>query len=148
MLARPNKTCNYLICMILTVFDIEISCRGWIIKLIRPKYVGRKKSKQRIFLSWLLLTFFAAGQVIVYSHHHYNITLSAKTAHQPSRQTISDTCPLCDAMHFNYMVLTSQVHAPAEQAGYDHFTARCYDFVSISLILSGGRAPPISHFSA
>jgi hypothetical protein len=107
--------------------------------------VVRKKSKQRIFVSWLLLTFFAAGQVIVYSHqHHTNVAPLTKTAHQSSKQTISDTCPLCDAMHFNHMALTSQVSAKADQVSYHLFVARCYEFVSISLILSPGRAPPVS----
>jgi hypothetical protein len=111
---------------------------------LQPPCVVRKKSKQRIFLSWLLLTFFAAGQVIVYSHQHHNVAPSAKTAHQSSRQTISDVCPLCDAMHFNHMALTSQVYAQSDQVSYHLFAVGCYDFVSISLILSPGRAPPVS----
>jgi hypothetical protein len=107
--------------------------------------VVRKRSKQRIFLSWLLLTFFAAGQVIVYSHqHHTHVALSTKTSHQSSGQTVSDTCPLCDAMHFNHMALTAQVYAQADQVSYHLFATGCYDFVSISLILSTGRGPPVS----
>jgi len=110
--------------------------------------VVRKKSKQRIFLSWLLLTFFAAGQVIIYSHqHHTHAAPLTKTSHHSSRQTISDTCPLCDAMHFNHMALTPQVCAQADLVSHSFFAAHCYAFVSISLILSGGRAPPISNFS-
>jgi hypothetical protein len=110
--------------------------------------VVRKKSIQRIFLSWLLLTIFATGQVIVYSHHHHTHAVPlTNTSDHSSGQTISDICPLCDAMHFNYMELTPQMCAQAAQLSYGHFTARCYDFISISLILSGGRAPPISNFS-
>jgi hypothetical protein len=107
--------------------------------------VVKKKNKQRIFLSWLLLTFFAAGQVIVYSHqHHISGLVTTRAAHQSSHQTISDKCQLCDAMHANHIVLTSQVYALNAPVNYHFFLPGCYDFVSISLILSPGRAPPVS----
>ncbi|MGP8216386.1 MAG: hypothetical protein ACLQQ4_12525 [Bacteroidia bacterium] len=108
----------------------------------------RKKIKQRIFLSWLLLTFFVAGQVVVYSHHHHTHAAPlTQTSHSSSGQTISDTCPLCDAMNYNHMEITPQVCAQAAPLSYARFTSRSYSFISISLILSCGRAPPISNFS-
>jgi hypothetical protein len=108
--------------------------------------VVRKKSKQQIFLSRLLLIIFAAGQVIVYSHqHHANVaSITNKAAHQSSRQQISENCQLCDAMHHSQVVLSSQVYVQTTPASFQLFTAGCYDFVSISLILSPGRAPPVS----
>ena len=126
---------NYCFSKFLFSFDIKL----------QPHRVVRKKSKQRIFLSWLLLTFFVAGQVIVYSHqHHTSGPAVTKASHQSSRQTISEKCQLCDAMHFNHMALMPQVYAQAEQVSYHLFATGCYDFVSISLILSTGRAPPVS----
>jgi len=107
--------------------------------------VVRKKSKQRIFLSRLLLIVFAAGQIIVYSHqHNTNAAFITKAAHQSSRQHISEKCQLCDAMHHNQVVLGSQAFAPAAAASFQLFTVGSYAFVSVSLILSPGRAPPVS----
>jgi hypothetical protein len=108
--------------------------------------VVRKKSKQRIFLSRLLLIVFAAGQIIVYSHqHNTNVaSIANKATHQSSRQHVSDRCQLCDAMHHNQVVLGSQAFAPAAAASFQLFTVGSYAFVSISLILSPGRAPPVS----
>ena len=128
---------NYWFCKFLFSFDTKL----------QPHRVVRKKSKQRIFLSWLLLIFFVAGQVIVYSHQHQHHTIGSaitKASHQSSRQTISEKCQLCDAMHFNHMALMPQVCAQAEQVSYHLFAVECYGFVSLSLILSSGRAPPVS----
>jgi len=104
-----------------------------------------KKSKQQNFLSRLLLIIFAAGQIIVYSHqHNTNDAFITKAAHQSSRQHISEKCQLCDAMYHNQVVLGSQVYAPAATASFQLFTVGSHAFVSISLILSPGRAPPVS----
>jgi len=111
--------------------------------------VVKRRSRLRIVLSWLLLTFFATGQVIVYAHqHNTHIAPSAQKSQQYPRQTVSETCPFCDAMHFNYMALTTQVYVQATAPSYVLFSARSYTFTSISLILAGGRAPPVSNFSA
>jgi hypothetical protein len=104
-----------------------------------------KRGKQRIFVSRLLLIVFAVGQVVVYSHqHHTTAQLITKAAQQSSRQHLTDRCQLCDAMHHNQMVLSSLVYAQATPADFQVFTPGCYDFVSLSLILSPGRAPPVS----
>jgi hypothetical protein len=107
--------------------------------------VVSKKSKQRIFLSWMLLTFFAAGQFIVYSHHHHNSGPAVtKAAQRSSHQTVSEKCQLCDAMNANHMMLNSNVYSSAPLLSYHLFTAGRYSFVSISLILSSDRGPPVS----
>jgi hypothetical protein len=126
---------NYWFCKFLFNFGIKL----------QSHCVVRKKSKQRIFLSWLLLIFFAAGQVIVYSHqHHTSGSAATKASHRSSHQTVSEKCQLCDAMHFNHMALMPQVYAQAGQVSYHLFAVECYGFVSLSLILSPGRAPPVS----
>jgi hypothetical protein len=126
----------YCFCKFLFSFDLNYN----------PLCVVRKKSKQRIFLSRLLLIIFAAGQVIGYSHQHRTnvASITNKAAHQSSQQHISEKCQLCDAMHHNQVVLSSQVYAQTTPANFQFFTAACYDFVSISLIHSHGRAPPVS----
>jgi len=128
-----GKTCCF--CKFFFSFDIKYNPVAWL----------EKKSKQRIFLSRLLLIVFAAGQVIVYSHqHHTTVSLLTKAAHQSSRQQISDKCQLCDAMHHAQMVLSSPVYAPSAPADFQLLNTGRYSFVSLSLILSPGRAPPVS----
>ena len=106
--------------------------------------VALKKSKYPIFYAWLLLVLFVAGQVIVYSHQHKINNALSKGHAQTSHQIITEKCQLCDAMHFNTMVInTHSVVIPVAVSHYDYKTVT-YTFVSLSLILSPGRAPPIS----
>jgi hypothetical protein len=106
-----------------------------------------KKGKFHIFYAWLLLIFFVAGQVAVYGHHHkLNRATSRLIRHQTSssQQTVTEKCQLCDAMHHNTMVVNGHYYiAPIVVNQYNYKTVT-YSFVSISLILSSGRAPPIS----
>jgi hypothetical protein len=110
--------------------------------------VVTKRSKKRIIFSRLLFTIFAAGQIIVFSHYHHRhaklIITKAPLAPQSIQQSYNDKCPLCDAMHYTHIVLSPQVYAQPAPANYRFFTPGCYNFVSISLILSPGRAPPVS----
>jgi hypothetical protein len=93
--------------------------------------------------SRLLLIIFIAGQIILYGHQHGSNGSPIK-AHNSSQQTITEKCQLCDAMHFNHSVLHQQVHvapAPTATPVYIHFA---YKFISLVLVRSGGRSPPIS----
>lgn len=104
-----------------------------------------KKSKYHIVYAWIVLICFAAGQGMVYAHQHLT---SYAIAHQQkpdqSKTTVTEKCQLCDAMHHTGMVINkTQYFTPAVCA--DHFYKQgTYDFISISLILSPGRAPPFS----
>jgi hypothetical protein len=102
-----------------------------------------KKNSIHIIYSRLLLIVFIAGQVILYGHQHNTFASHAK-AHSSSQQTISENCQLCDAMHFNHSVIDQQVHVAVVLSAtrvYDHFD---YDFISLKIVRSAGRSPPIS----
>jgi hypothetical protein len=85
-----------------------------------------------------------AGQVILYSHqHNYKTDIISPFSHS-SKTTISEHCQLCDAMHFNQMMLMHQVYFEPANSYLFIFVSSTYNFKSISLILASGRAPPIS----
>ena len=69
----------------------------------------------------------------------YSVT---KSQHKPAT-SIQEKCDMCDAMHHTAMVLTQQVYHFSVSAQDHVFKQGDYDFVSISLILSSGRAPPV-----
>jgi len=104
-----------------------------------------KRAKRHIIYSWIVLICFVAGQAMVYAHTHL-VKSSSYVTHKTSQnqQTVTEKCQLCDAMHHNGMVTNNhQYFTPAVAA--DHFYKQGqYDFVSIALILSAGRAPPLS----
>lgn len=106
-----------------------------------------KRSKYHIVCSWILLACFVAGQYMIYAHQH-NITTVIPSKYSVSKnlpqQTVTDKCALCDAMHHHAMVKATQAYfSETEITGYI-FKSCEYNFTSISLILSGGRAPPAS----
>ena len=82
---------------------------------------------------------------MVYTHQHH-ASLATYNTHKTSQnqQTLTEKCQLCDAMHHNNMVVVShQYFIPAVSA--DHFYKQGqYNFVSVALILSAGRSPPLS----
>ena len=91
---------------------------------------------------------FMAGQYMVYAHQHAVGTGSNRSSyHNPNtqpKQTITENCRLCDAMHHNTMATNTQVlFAPVVLNSYT-YTITQYDFVSIALVHSSGRAPPLA----
>lgn len=110
-----------------------------------------KRSKYHIACSWILLACFVAGQYMIYAHQH-NITATISSKFSISKnlpqQTVTDKCALCDAMHHNIMVKAASAYfADFKITGY--IFKRCeYSFTNISLILSGGRAPPAPVYQA
>jgi hypothetical protein len=103
-----------------------------------------KKSAYHIFCSWLLLILFVAGQVVLYSHQHKLNNLVGHLKHSSSQQIVTEKCQICDAMHQNTMVISAHYGVvPVVVSHYD-YKAVTYTFVSLSLILSTGRAPPVS----
>lgn len=107
-----------------------------------------KKNKYHILHAWMLIACFVAGQYMVYAHQHAVTTAASKAAYynpnnQP-KQTLTENCRLCDAMHHSSMVLAKAVYfAPIVISDYIYKTDR-YAFISIALILSAGRSPPMA----
>jgi hypothetical protein len=98
-----------------------------------------KKGYRHIVCAWMLMLCFVAGQWAVYAHQHRTFAGSVKHAHGT---VVTEKCQLCDAMHHSSMIQhAGDVFAPIVVINHD-YTQDQYDFVSISLILSAGRAPP------
>jgi hypothetical protein len=106
-----------------------------------------KKNKLNIFYSWLLLLCFIAGQYVVYAHQHKINAGSGHQTHSPvknqSAQTVQEKCGLCDAMHHVNAVLDSAVSFNPNIVTNHFYQVYNYDFISIALVLSAGRAPPV-----
>jgi len=104
-----------------------------------------KKSKAYTFGAWLLLVFFTGGQVMLFAHQHKVNKFEISKNSRPFQQTVTEKCSLCDAMHFNTMMVNEHlpiVHLLA--ASHYDYKAVTRTFASLSLILSPGRAPPVS----
>ena len=93
--------------------------------------------------SRLLLIIFIAGQIVLYGHHHSS-NGSRINAHSSSGQTITEKCQLCDAMHFNHAVIHQQVPVAPAQTAAPVYVHIAYNFISVALVLSAGRSPPVS----
>ncbi|HEY4325684.1 MAG TPA: hypothetical protein VGN20_16935 [Mucilaginibacter sp.] len=108
-----------------------------------------KNHKNHIIRSWMLLACFIAGQFMIYTHQHYTVQTNNKiynVTKNISKQTVKEKCYLCDVMHHNSMVITSQAFSNTIVETGHAFKKFEYDFKSIQLILSCGRAPPSSDF--
>ena len=121
------------------------------LNIVKKAFADLKRSKYHIISSWILLICFIAGQYMVYAHQHNLGAVSGKinvvSRYQP-QQTVKEKCELCDVMHHNAMVVvTQQYFNPVKVIG--HVFKSCeYSFTSIQLILSGGRAPPVSGYKS
>ncbi len=101
-----------------------------------------KKNKRHIICTWILLICFAAGQWAVYAHQHKVVAGITKTAGQGT--VVSEKCQLCDAMHHNIMLTHNHAYFTPDEVNNHFYKQGQYDFVSIALILSAGRAPPVA----
>ncbi|WP_183562471.1 hypothetical protein [Mucilaginibacter sp. SP1R1] len=103
------------------------------------------KNKLHIIYSRLLLICFIAGQYMVYIHQHQFIKDSIKTSYtsEHQQQTVKEKCYMCDAMHHQAAIMDSPFHFGPQIAAIHFFKASDYDFVSMSLVLAAGRAPPL-----
>ena len=103
------------------------------------------KNRRHILYTWIILVCFAAGQWSVYAHYHAisrsQLTSSATAKHQ---HTISEKCQLCDAMHHTAMLHQSQLLLTAISVTNVNYQPCQYNFVSQSIVLASGRAPPLS----
>ena len=101
-----------------------------------------RRAKLHFIYTWIVLFCFAAGQVMVYAHQHMAKYKTHQTAQ--NQTTISEKCQVCDAMHHTSMTLTDN-HYFVPNVSSDHvYKQGKYDFISVSLILSAGRSPPVS----
>lgn len=110
-----------------------------------------KKNKFHIVNAWILLICFIAGQYMVYIHQHKMVKLSGQsslTHKQQPKQLLTEKCQLCDAMHHNTMTMPEQAVFTAVVASDYFYKSPVYTFTSISLILAGGRAPPVAGLCA
>jgi len=102
------------------------------------------KNRSYIIGAWLLLVFFAGGQVILFAHQHRVSKFEISKSSRPYQQIVTEKCSLCDAMHFNTMVANG--HPPVVHlliASHYDYIAVTRTFISFSLILSTGRGPPV-----
>jgi hypothetical protein len=101
-----------------------------------------KKDKRNIIIVWMIMICFVAGQWAVYAHQHKTFPAIAKAAHHGT--SLTEKCQLCDAMH-HIAAIQNEHHYFSPVANTDQlFIQSKYNFVSISLILAAGRAPPVS----
>ncbi|HEY5325400.1 MAG TPA: hypothetical protein VIJ27_00225 [Mucilaginibacter sp.] len=116
-------------------------------KIIKKAGADLKTGKYHIIFSRILLICFVAGQYMVYAHQHKVVKSIGHSSFIPKntrQQTVSEKCYLCDVMHHNAMVTNVQVYLNAVTVVGHVFKNVAYSFTSIQLILSGGRAPPLS----
>jgi hypothetical protein len=112
---------------------------------VKKAFVGLKNRKFHIICARILLICFIAGQYMVYAHQHLVYKESYKSygsSKQQPRETVTEKCSICDAMHNNSMVSNTYVYFSVLTSVGQIYKSFDYDFKSISLILSGGRAPP------
>ena len=123
---------------------MQLKCISRIFFLFLQQAV--KRNKYHIIQTWMLLLCFVAGQFMVYAHNHGDHAAVTKSAYhhtdtQP-KQTVTENCQLCDAMHHNTMATGSQAYfAPVVITNYFYKTIR-HDLISVKLVRSAGRSPP------
>jgi hypothetical protein len=82
---------------------------------------------------------------MVYAHQHLSLKNAIKSYHTPKhqpRETVTEKCSICDAMHNNNMVDNTGVYFSVTTAVGHMYKPFDYNFKSISIILSGDRGPP------
>jgi hypothetical protein len=104
-----------------------------------------KISKRHIVYAWIVMICFIAGQWAVYAHYHKaSKVISHTSSNSHAKTSVSEKCQLCDAMHHNNMARDIYGFImPIVSADYFYQQGH-YNFVSVSLVLSAGRAPPLS----
>jgi hypothetical protein len=128
--------------------DIYILCelrRSFKSLVVADTVPGRLKiNKYVIIRAWMLLIFFAAGQVVIYAHQHpSSLSNAGADSHSSSKQVFTEKCSLCDAMHFNHMDIVHAASALPVAAGSYVYIRSDYNFITLSLILAAGRSPPL-----
>ena len=86
---------------------------------------------------------------MVYVHQHKLIKAGSgyTVSHYHSKQTVSEKCQLCDAMHHVSMDIGSNAFFTPAAIADCIYRSPVYNFPSLALICSGGRAPPTANYS-
>ena len=108
-----------------------------------------QKKGVHIIYSWLLLVCFITGQYMVAVHQHKllkqtNSIYSINKHHQKNASAVQEKCYLCDAMHHFSAVLNNTIYYSAITALPHIYKVGDHAFISMSLLLASGRAPPVS----
>ncbi|HWZ36474.1 MAG TPA: hypothetical protein VNW51_09955 [Mucilaginibacter sp.] len=103
-----------------------------------------KKNTVNIFFAWAILFSFIAGQYVIYTHQHKIIARITATTKSIPHTTLQEKCSVCDAMHHINAVINQYSYFGPNIVTKHFYKAYNYDFVSIALILSAGRAPPVA----
>ena len=90
-----------------------------------------------------------AGQLMVIVHQHNVLKKSSSlysvAKHQPKpAHVLTEKCYVCDAMHQTAAILTQTTYYIPVVTSQPVYQVGDYNFISISLILAAGRAPPVS----
>ncbi|MBS1500419.1 MAG: hypothetical protein JST32_00050 [Bacteroidetes bacterium] len=101
-----------------------------------------KRDKRNIIIAWIVMVCFFAGQWAVYAHQHKTFPAIAKASHHGT--SLTEKCQLCDAMHHTSAVQNVFHYTAVVTVTERIFIPHTHSFVSISLILTTGRAPPVS----
>jgi hypothetical protein len=117
----------------------------YLVESLKWSPAGLKKNKSYIIGAWLLLVFFAGGQVMLFAHQHKVSKFEFGRHSHPNQQTVTEKCSLCDALHFN-TIMVNEHPSVVDLLAASHYDYKAVtrSFVSLSLILSPGRAPPVS----
>ncbi len=67
---------------------------------------------------------------------------AAACKHSVFKQVLKEKCGICDSMHHSFMELVKPQFAFYNFSADQVYLLKYYDFESIGLILSSGRAPP------
>lgn len=134
------------------VVSLAILLTNFTLHYKKCKTFGLKRNKLRILSAWLLLFCFIGGQYMVYVHQHNILQkmgsgYSLNKNQQKPTTTVQEKCYLCDAMHHTAMVIESNVYFTPVFSTDHLYKVGDYDFVSIALVLSAGRAPPVTSIS-
>lgn len=90
-----------------------------------------------------------AGQLMVIVHQHNILKKSSSlysvAKHQPKPDhVLTEKCYVCDVMHKTLAILNPATYYNPVIVAQPIYQFGDYNFVSISLILAAGRAPPVS----
>jgi len=85
---------------------------------------------------------------MVYAHQHKiiagNSYKSQRNVKNQARTIVQEKCSMCDAMHHTNAVISHHTYFSPNIVTKHFYQVYNYDFISIALVLSAGRAPPVS----
>ncbi|RYE35933.1 MAG: hypothetical protein EOP42_05180 [Sphingobacteriaceae bacterium] len=104
------------------------------------------KRKAPVILSWLLLLFFAAGQIIVFAHQHhakYSV-LSVHKNYTPHQQIIHEKCNFCDQMqHTAINCVSLPDYSTILTPVFQLYTYARQHYLGNALVHADGLSPPV-----